>query len=561
MKSSRLYLNSAFTLVELMVSIVILTILVTAAFVSFSSQSSNARDSVRIADIANLTTWLNLYARNYWAFPNPEWVISSWTINGKEVAFVWDIWENISKLANISKTPKDPLTKWYYKYGISYNAKYFQIWVSLEEHEQSAFNNYFLDYSYADTSSNNYSTKVSGNYLWYIKFSTWSATYLANTPSLIFNFSGSSNIANNLLSWTLAYFVVDNNINFPYKLNDNMAINNKEWAAILRDVTNNQQATLTWVDITSIVNSTWTVVSIFNWTTLTTFWHSLEVVTNAIWSTNNNSSLNLYTTYSVASCTATWQTYTWSTTYFWCDTPDKIVCTWSWVWQIWSMCNVWASQAYNNQVPIQDCWYWASPTDCNASINYTLWGFFQWWRNNDVRWTITTTTLANTWTQADWVWHNLLILCDPYPSDWLMTFDDDLWWWSWTTASWWTYYTQWTPAKMKWPCITWYHVPTIYEWVTTVSALDPAITDYYNWNGGDSVATTLKLPFPGNRNYFDWEYNGEWDYTSYWSSTNIDDAMYYWLSAYRMHLDSWGDIYPIVASNRWRAHPVRCVKN
>lgn len=52
--------NWWFTLVELIVVIVILAILATIAFLSFWSQSSSARDSTRLSDLASISKWLTI---------------------------------------------------------------------------------------------------------------------------------------------------------------------------------------------------------------------------------------------------------------------------------------------------------------------------------------------------------------------------------------------------------------------------------------------------------------------------------------------------------------------
>jgi prepilin-type N-terminal cleavage/methylation domain-containing protein len=54
--------KQAFTLVELIVVITILAILGTIAFISMQSYSKTARDSVRVADIKNIETSLELFS-------------------------------------------------------------------------------------------------------------------------------------------------------------------------------------------------------------------------------------------------------------------------------------------------------------------------------------------------------------------------------------------------------------------------------------------------------------------------------------------------------------------
>ena len=47
--------NTAFTLVELIVVITILAVLATVAFISFQGYTSSSRDSVRLADLKNIS--------------------------------------------------------------------------------------------------------------------------------------------------------------------------------------------------------------------------------------------------------------------------------------------------------------------------------------------------------------------------------------------------------------------------------------------------------------------------------------------------------------------------
>jgi len=386
--------SPAFSIVELIIAIAILAVLATISFISFNGYSSSSRDSVRITDMAGITSWLNQYIFKQWLYPMPEWTVSSWTINGKEVAYKWEIRDNISRIAGISKTPVDPLTKWYYTYGVSFNGKYFQIWVTLEDSNSVSYNNLintsialrstqyedngsivisspsrnpFLslfwdnyntqvlnnklkipffkgitDNVYADSSSsNNYSTKVSGNYLWIIKFSTWTYTYLSNIPSLIFNFSGNTNPSGNLLTWSLTYYVIDKNNNYPYKLVDSMNINNKDGNTILRTLTNNSWATLTWVDISSIVNSTGTVGNVFSGSVLSSFWYGVNVIGNVVGSSSFVSSLN------VVNNNCTWTTYSWYTI---------------------STLNNWSSQTFYKTIT---GWTWSLQATCtNTTLSY-----------------------------------------------------------------------------------------------------------------------------------------------------------------------------------------------
>jgi len=99
---------------------------------------------------------------------------------------------------------------------------------------------------YADSS---YQAKVNGNYPGYLKFTDSSGSiWIANIPSLIFNNTG----ATNLLS-TGTYFVVNKQANLPYKLDVHTVIQNKDGDKMIQVITGTGVATLTGVNITTII--------------------------------------------------------------------------------------------------------------------------------------------------------------------------------------------------------------------------------------------------------------------------------------------------------------------
>ncbi|EKD66711.1 MAG: hypothetical protein ACD_49C00020G0001, partial [uncultured bacterium (gcode 4)] len=121
-----------FTLVELIVVISILAILGTIAFLSFWWFSSKARDWSRISDTMSLSKWIELYSVKSGYYPKPEWTLTEWTINSTVVAYKWEIQDQVSSLAKISKTPKDPLSNNYYIYWTTLDYKQYQIATTLE---------------------------------------------------------------------------------------------------------------------------------------------------------------------------------------------------------------------------------------------------------------------------------------------------------------------------------------------------------------------------------------------------------------------------------------------
>ena len=177
----------AFTLVELIVVITILTILWTIAFISLQWFSRTARDSSRISDLKNIEKVLSLYHLRESSLPLPtkwEEITYSWA----EVWTQWTFWEDTRKIlwskGQISTNPSDPLTLNEYSYSITNTKQEFQIWVALEvwgfamNHWDITNSTYAWDnvwYSYIRWTYNQIMTKVS----------TWTIDYVIAVPTII----------------------------------------------------------------------------------------------------------------------------------------------------------------------------------------------------------------------------------------------------------------------------------------------------------------------------------------------------------------------------------------
>jgi len=123
----------AFTLVELIVVITILAILWTIAFISLQWYSASSRDSVRISDVSNMKTSLELFHLNAWKYPLPD---DNEIIDyGSETLwYQWEFWTNVvSQLSrNLNEIPTDPLTDKKYIYSVAWNKNEFEILNLLE---------------------------------------------------------------------------------------------------------------------------------------------------------------------------------------------------------------------------------------------------------------------------------------------------------------------------------------------------------------------------------------------------------------------------------------------
>ena len=120
--------KQAFTLVELIVVITILAILWTIAFISLQWYSKDARDGVRISDVSNMKTALELFHLDAGKYPlsdDGETVLYSWAT----VWTQWEFWDTvISSLSrSLDHAPTDPLSDKKYVYSVSWNKNQFEI--------------------------------------------------------------------------------------------------------------------------------------------------------------------------------------------------------------------------------------------------------------------------------------------------------------------------------------------------------------------------------------------------------------------------------------------------
>ncbi len=145
MKNTKLYNHSksivriqAFTLVELLVVMTIVAILATISSIYVIGNFEDSRDSVRLADIANIQTTLDVYYTDRWDYPTPDNLVEV-TYSGSTV---WTQWVFGSWIIREMKTfgsqiPLDPSFEIPYAYSIANNANEYQIaWVLEAEVEE-----------------------------------------------------------------------------------------------------------------------------------------------------------------------------------------------------------------------------------------------------------------------------------------------------------------------------------------------------------------------------------------------------------------------------------------
>lgn len=129
------YSKKWFTLVELVVVAVILSILATIGFVSYEEYLTDTRDSKRLAHLTWLRDGLRLWITK-WQLPMPD---DSVEIRNNTIPFLyqWYAGENVLEGISYSEATKDPFDDIYYTYLLSRNRKDFQLMGFLEEYNQN----------------------------------------------------------------------------------------------------------------------------------------------------------------------------------------------------------------------------------------------------------------------------------------------------------------------------------------------------------------------------------------------------------------------------------------
>ena len=131
-------LHKAFTLVELIVVITILAVLATVAFISFQGYTSSSRDSVRLADLKNISKSFEINRTKDIDFPLPDKKVDI-SASGTIFQYQWELSQNIlKKNLNIFDGGLDPVTKKPYGYAVNLARNKFQIIWFLENNQNVA---------------------------------------------------------------------------------------------------------------------------------------------------------------------------------------------------------------------------------------------------------------------------------------------------------------------------------------------------------------------------------------------------------------------------------------
>ncbi len=266
------YKRKAFTLVELIIVITILAILATIGFISYQSYTSDARDTNRTTTLKEASNGLDIYYTKKSFYPDPDSPISTWSINSIIYAYRWLLGSKTLWFIKMSDN-KDPISQDYYSYAVDSSKTKYELGAVMEN--TLAINDSLVNTTYAQAG---YVAKVSWNYNWIMKFSSWTQIWIANIPSLLWNNTWSVSLLSNGTQ-----YVVDWSTNLPYKLNSGTDLWSKDATTIIKEVTGNSTASLTWVNITNITSQS-SLTTLFTWALLASFWGNISTVSsNVLW--------------------------------------------------------------------------------------------------------------------------------------------------------------------------------------------------------------------------------------------------------------------------------------
>lgn len=173
----------AFTFVEIIVSITILVILSTLWFYSYSQHLSDARDTERKSDFANIMSSLKLHKQKRATYPSP-WsstdIVYSWGI----VAIQWRFDDSVV-ISTLDKLPKDPYIKVPYIYSVTGNKQEFQLSATLENNNSYTA---LLEWDYKTVARNIMPTlSIAVEWLTNIEIKDWYLDWTTNRDKFVLN--------------------------------------------------------------------------------------------------------------------------------------------------------------------------------------------------------------------------------------------------------------------------------------------------------------------------------------------------------------------------------------
>jgi len=161
--------KKAFSFIELTIVLVIIVILWTVWFISYSNHLLWVRDTARITDLNKISNLL-IVQTTKWKLPLPDDYIEI-VSSGSLIWYQWYAWETVLSNIGLVKWWKDPKNGAYYSYYITKNKKYFQLMGFLEDSANSQASAIFSK-TYANIEYPSLFPIVVGSKLWIFAW-TW----------------------------------------------------------------------------------------------------------------------------------------------------------------------------------------------------------------------------------------------------------------------------------------------------------------------------------------------------------------------------------------------------
>ncbi len=538
--------KNAFTLVELIVVITILSILWTIAFISLQWYSTDARDSTRLSDISSMKTSLELFHLDAWKYPNPtSWVniTYSWAVVWNQ----WTFWETVyTNTSKLDKIPLDPITDKEYTYSVITSQNEFELWWIMEGDEISMNNEKWI--------MNNVVSQTNAGEVEAIAYTTWNYNWtmakslsgstcnVLSIPTIITNDTSVTDLQQIVTEKKLVYNKYKNlpstfkwskfkhDAWFDFTTNNLLAYSDASSCSPLTDTTSYTARVnlVKWLKDAyswSIVQNEWEIKNISD-LTIDTNNPSQDLLNYAASFVNNTLWAKLEI--SGNSVVSWWQTLDSN-----CNNPD--ISLW---WQTWAWCNS------------------------------TLWNGIEWWKqDNWIDWTIT-----NCYPNYDWVSNTSN--CNSY-STWMTSNYKANLWYIWNTTNWdtevdniwWKLYTWY---NMDSACPSWRKVPTDNDWELLEDNLNKSKCRYTttwffcNWlwwfwhnlkTDDTNLVNFLKLPLAWQRNT-DWtSFSSRWINTSLWTADSYHDTV-----QFIRKIILWNNTVWRQAGSKSFAYSVRCIK-
>jgi hypothetical protein len=159
-----------------------------------------------------------------------------------------------------------------------------------------------------------------------------------------------------------------------------------------------------------------------------------------------------------------------------------------------------------NWTTIADKNLWATSTDTSSANSY--WYYYQWGNNYwfPTSWSVTTSSskvnATNYW-PSNYYNSSTYIIQSASPYNWDSSNNQNL---RWNTTN--------TNAARRWPCDTWYHIPSETEFTNLMTLLSMVW-----WYTANYAKQYLLMPLSWLRWPANWNISYQWSYVRYWTST------------------------------------------